>query len=115
MTTTDASAASASYAARTRGTSCGDRGPQLLGEQNRGLFGGIGQQQGEGVTAVSGQLLIRSDGDLGGRRGMMAERVFQTRYDGPKGSIGPLSHAWCLGLLLHAAELAVADPELADG
>jgi hypothetical protein len=60
------------------------------------------------------QLLIRSDGDLGGRRGMMAERVFQTRYDGPKGSIGPLSHAWCLGLLLHAAEFAVADAELAD-
>jgi len=64
--------------------------------------------------AWAGQLLIRADGDLGGRRGMMPERVFQTRYDGPKGSIGPLSHAWCLGLLLHAAELAVADPELAE-
>jgi hypothetical protein len=61
------------------------------------------------------QLLVRTEGDLGGRRGMMAERAYQTRYDGPKGAIGPLSHAWCLGLLLHAAELALVDSELADG
>jgi hypothetical protein len=60
------------------------------------------------------QGIAREDGELGGRRGMMPERLFQTRYDGAKGEIGALSHAWCLGLLLHAAELAIAHPELAD-
>jgi hypothetical protein len=60
------------------------------------------------------QTIIRSDGELGGRRGMTPERYYQTRYDGPKGGLGPLSHAWCLGLLLHAAELARHTPELAD-
>ncbi|HET9614484.1 MAG TPA: hypothetical protein VFP22_06705 [Candidatus Limnocylindrales bacterium] len=58
------------------------------------------------------QGIVREDGDLGGRRGMAPERYYQTRYDGAKGSIGRLSHAWCLGLLLHAAELGVAHPEL---
>ncbi|HET7474372.1 MAG TPA: hypothetical protein VFJ71_14705 [Candidatus Limnocylindrales bacterium] len=62
------------------------------------------------------QAIAARDGDLGGaRRGMMPERLFQTRYDGPKGELGPLSHAWCLGLLLNAAELALGTPELADG
>jgi hypothetical protein len=58
--------------------------------------------------------IARADGELGARRGMAPERFYQTRYDGPKGSVGPLSHAWCLGLLLHAAEVALGDPELAD-
>ncbi len=65
--------------------------------------------------AAARQVIVREDGMLGGRRGMMPERLYQTRYDGEKGDIGPLSHAWCLGLLLHAAELAVVTPELADG
>jgi hypothetical protein len=59
------------------------------------------------------QVIARADGELGGRRGMMPERFYQTRYDGQKGDVGRLSHAWCLGLLLHAAEFAVADPDLA--
>jgi hypothetical protein len=58
------------------------------------------------------QTIIRRDGDLGGRRGMTPERYYQTRYDGAPGEIGPLSHAWCLGLLLGAAELAATNPEL---
>jgi hypothetical protein len=58
------------------------------------------------------QTIIRVDGDLGGRRGMTPERYYQTRYDGEPGGIGPLSHAWCLGLLLGAAELAAANREL---
>jgi hypothetical protein len=45
---------------------------------------------------------------------MAPERLFQTRYGGPKGSIGPLSHAWCLGLLLWACDAAVDLPELGD-
>jgi hypothetical protein len=62
------------------------------------------------------QGIARHDGDLGARRGMAPERWFQTRYDGAKGEIGRLSHAWCLGLLLHAAEVALEHPELtADG
>jgi hypothetical protein len=58
------------------------------------------------------QFIARRDGDFGARRGMAPERFYQTRYDGPKGSIGPLSHAWCLGLLLHASEIAAERPEL---
>ena len=68
------------------------------------------------MFAFARQLIARHDGDFGARRAMAPERIYQTRYDGEKGGIGPLSHAWCLGLLLHAAELAIADPELAiDG
>lgn len=58
------------------------------------------------------QFIARHDGDFGARRGMAPERFYQTRYGGAKGSIGPLSHAWCLGLLLHASEVAASRPEL---
>jgi hypothetical protein len=64
--------------------------------------------------AAARQVIVREDGELGGRRGMMPERLYQTRYGGRKGDVGPLSHAWCLGLLLHASEIAIATPELAD-
>jgi hypothetical protein len=60
------------------------------------------------------QLLVRDDGELNGRRGMLAERVYQTDCFGPKGGMGMLSHAWCLGLLLWACEAGRADPGLAD-
>jgi hypothetical protein len=65
--------------------------------------------------AAARQFIARSDGDFNARRGMAPERFFQTRYDGPKGSIGSRSHAWCLGLLLWACEQARVVPELADG
>jgi len=60
------------------------------------------------------QLLVREDGEANGRRGMLPERFYQTDCFGPKGGIGMLSHAWCLGLLLGAAELARTMPEVAD-
>lgn len=66
------------------------------------------------TLAAARQVIVREDGELGGRRGMMPERLYQTRYGGPKGDIGRLSHAWCLGLLLDAAEVALTMPELAD-
>jgi hypothetical protein len=40
---------------------------------------------------------------------MAAERFYQTTCFGPKGAIGALSHAWCLGLLLDAAEAAIEE------
>ncbi|HEY7591112.1 MAG TPA: hypothetical protein VH723_08975 [Candidatus Limnocylindrales bacterium] len=53
------------------------------------------------------QLLARDDGDGGARRGMVPERFYQTDCFGPKGEVGRLSHAWCLGLLLLDAEREV--------
>ena len=61
------------------------------------------------------QGIARVDGEFGARRGMAPERYYQTDYDGSKGDIGPLSHAWCLGLLLWAADAAADIPELAHG
>jgi uncharacterized protein YyaL (SSP411 family) len=40
--------------------------------------------------------------DLATPDGMSPERYFHARRYGPKGEIQPLSHAWCLGVLLHA-------------
>jgi len=64
--------------------------------------------------AAARQCLVAEDGDLGGRRGMTPERYYQTRYGGPIGEVGRLSHAWCLGLLLHACETALEMPELSE-
>ena len=50
------------------------------------------------------QFIARHDGDFGARRGMAAERYLQTDCFGPKGTVQPLSHAWCLGVLLYACE-----------
>jgi hypothetical protein len=60
------------------------------------------------------QFIARSDGDFNARRGMAPERYYQTACFGPKGAIGALSHAWCLGLLLHACDAAADLPELAS-
>ena len=60
------------------------------------------------------QLLVREDGELNGRRGMLPERMYQTDCFGPKGGIGMLSHAWCLGLLLGACEAARSIDGLAE-
>ncbi|HET9455980.1 MAG TPA: hypothetical protein VFO78_01465, partial [Candidatus Limnocylindrales bacterium] len=60
------------------------------------------------------QLVARDDGDFGARRGMTPERYYQTRYGGPKGEIGPISHAWCLGLLVWACDAASDLPEVRD-
>jgi hypothetical protein len=50
------------------------------------------------------QCIARHDGDFGARKGMAAERYLQTDCFGPKGTLDPLSHAWSIGVLLHACE-----------
>jgi hypothetical protein len=60
------------------------------------------------------QFIARADGDFNARRGMAPERLYQTACFGPKGAIGPLSHAWSLGLLLYACDEAASTPELTD-
>jgi hypothetical protein len=54
------------------------------------------------------QFIARHDGDFGARRGMAAERYLQTDCFGPKGTLEPLSHSWCLGVLLYACEEVIA-------
>jgi hypothetical protein len=54
------------------------------------------------------QFVARADGDFGARRGMVSERYHQTDCFAPKGMLLGLSHAWCLGLLLHACETTLA-------
>jgi hypothetical protein len=65
--------------------------------------------------AASRQFIARNDGDFNARRGMAPERLYQTDCFGPKGSIGALSHAWVLGLLLYASETALDLPLPDDG
>ncbi|HZR94154.1 MAG TPA: hypothetical protein VFA56_00560 [Gaiellaceae bacterium] len=50
------------------------------------------------------QFIARFDGDFGAKKGMAAERYLQTDVYGAKGTLQPLSHAWCLGVLLDACE-----------
>jgi hypothetical protein len=58
------------------------------------------------------QFIAREDGDFNAMRGMVPERFFQTDCFAPKGMVGPLSHAWCIGVLLYACETALEVPEL---
>jgi hypothetical protein len=50
------------------------------------------------------QFIARFDGDFGAKRGMAAEKYLQTDCFGTKGTLEPVSHAWCLGVLLYACE-----------
>lgn len=54
------------------------------------------------------QFVARFDGDFGARTGMVAEKYLQTEAFGPKGTLEPLSHAWCVGVLLYACEEVIA-------
>ena len=54
------------------------------------------------------QFIARYDGDFGALKGMAAERYLQTDCYGPKGTVQPLSHSWCLGVLLLACEEVLA-------
>jgi hypothetical protein len=54
------------------------------------------------------QFIARFDGDFGAKKGMAAERYLQTDCFGPKGTVQPLSHSWCLGVLLLACEEVIA-------
>ena len=58
------------------------------------------------------QFIARDDGDFNAMRGMVAERYYQTDCFAPKGMLGTLSHAWCIGVLLYACEAALELPEL---
>jgi hypothetical protein len=60
------------------------------------------------------QFVAREDGDFDAYRGMVSERFYQTACFQAKGMLLTLSHAWCAGLLLYAAESALELPELAD-
>jgi hypothetical protein len=53
------------------------------------------------------QFIAREDGDFGAYRGMASERFFQTDYIHAKGMLLPLSHAWCIGVLLYGCETAL--------
>jgi hypothetical protein len=59
------------------------------------------------------QFIARDDGDFNARRGMAAERYFQTECFAPKGTLGTLSHAWSVGMLLLGCEAALTHPEVA--
>jgi hypothetical protein len=39
---------------------------------------------------------------------MVSERFYQTACFAPKGMLLTLSHAWCVGVLLHACEAELA-------
>jgi hypothetical protein len=54
------------------------------------------------------QAIARYDGDFGALKGMQAERYLQTDCFGAKGDLQPLSHAWCLGVLLYGCEAVIA-------
>lgn len=59
------------------------------------------------------QFIAREDGDFGAYRGMATERYFQTDCFAAKGMLLGLSHAWSVGVLLYACEVALSFPELA--
>ena len=54
------------------------------------------------------QLVAREDGDFGAYRGMVSERYYQTDCFQAKGMLLTLSHAWSVGILLHACEELLA-------
>ena len=58
------------------------------------------------------QFVAREDGDFNARRGMVSERYYQTDCFGPPGALLTLSHAWSVGVLLHACLAAMNEPEL---
>lgn len=58
------------------------------------------------------QFVARQDGDFNARRGMVSERYYQTDCFGPIGGLLTLSHAWSVGVLLHACLAAADEPEV---
>jgi hypothetical protein len=59
------------------------------------------------------QFIAREDGDFDAYRGMATERYYQTDCFQAKGMLLTLSHAWSVGVLLYACEVALELPELA--
>jgi len=66
------------------------------------------------VLACFLQFIAREDGDFNARRGMVSERYYQTDCFGPPGGLLTLSHAWSVGVLLHACLAAMDEPDLAS-
>lgn len=52
------------------------------------------------------QFIAREDGDFNAYKGMVTERFYNTNCFQPKGMMLTLSHAWCVGLVLYAAQEA---------
>jgi hypothetical protein len=67
----------------------------------------------DGTIDCFRQFIAREDGDFGAYHAMASERNFQTDYIHAKSLLLPLSHAWCVGVLLYACEAALETPELA--
>ena len=60
------------------------------------------------------QFVARADGDFNAYRGMVTERFYQTDCFQAKGMVLTLSHAWTVGMLLYACEVALRLPEFAE-
>lgn len=54
------------------------------------------------------QFIAREDGDFNAYKGMVTERFYNTNCFQPKGMMLTLSHSWCIGLILYAAQEALA-------
>jgi Highly conserved protein containing a thioredoxin domain len=54
------------------------------------------------------QFIAREDGDFNAYKGMVTERFYNTNCFQPKGMMLTLSHSWCIGLVLYAAQEALA-------
>lgn len=54
------------------------------------------------------QFIARQDGDFNAYKGMVTERFYNTNCFQPKGMMLTLSHSWCVGLVLYAAQEALA-------
>lgn len=54
------------------------------------------------------QFIAREGGDFNAYKGMVTERFYNTNCFQPKGMMLTLSHAWCVGLVLYAAQEAAA-------
>lgn len=50
------------------------------------------------------QFIAREDGDFNAYKGMVTERFYNTNCFQPKGMMLTLSHSWCIGLVLYAAQ-----------
>jgi hypothetical protein len=53
------------------------------------------------------QFIARQDGDFNAYKGMVTERYYNTNCFQPKGMMLTLSHSWCVGLVLYAAQEAL--------
>lgn len=53
------------------------------------------------------QFIAREDGDFNAYKGMVTERFYNTNCFQPKGMMLTLSHSWCIGLILYAAQASL--------